>query len=112
MGQGQHTFTFVGLAADGKVNAVSCAYEDDTWPDHRHRSFCKSGSVIVRKMKPDAARDLIDTVGFVDGFMQVSAQSHAENRRRMGQPPPGSSPGQAPQEARTDPADAGEDSKQ
>lgn len=74
MARGELTSTYVGLAADGKVNAVSHAYEGDWWRDHHHRSFCRRGSVSVRKMTPDAAKALIDRAGFVDGFMQKGAR--------------------------------------
>lgn len=64
------TATYLGLAADGKVNAVSHAHAGDSWTDSKHRSFCRSGSVSVRKMSPDKARAYIDAHGFVDGFMR------------------------------------------
>ena len=64
------TATYLGLTADGKVQAVSHAHAGDTWSDSKHRSFCRAGSVSVRKMTPDKARAYIDAHGFVDGFMR------------------------------------------
>lgn len=63
------TATYLGLARGGKVNAISHAHEGDAWSDSKHRSFCRSGSVSVRKMSPEKARKYIDEHGLVQGFM-------------------------------------------
>ena len=67
MGDRKNTATYLGLASDGRVNAASHAYEGDAWTESKHRSFCRPGSVSVRKMTPDEALAYIERHGWVLG---------------------------------------------